>query len=75
MAGIHTFNAVFVFVLSLGDNLEMRREEKKAPGDLSADVWSGHCECREVRGQEKCSETVIGQSGPCPLVELSIVWM
>lgn len=45
-----------------------------AEGGLAADVWPEHCVCREVRGQEKCCGTVIGQSGACPLAEPSIVW-
>lgn len=42
---------------------------KRTDGGLRADVWSGHCVCRKVRGQEKCSEALIGQSRPCPLAE------
>lgn len=51
--------------------VNLRRDEKGADGGLRADVWSGHCVCRKVRGQKKFSEVLIGQSGPCPLAELS----
>lgn len=71
MAQIHTLKP-FLFPRCLWVNLKW---EEKARGGLNTDVWSEHCVCRKVRGQKKCSEPVIGQSLPCPLVELPIVWM